>query len=212
MQESELLRISATGHVFYILHYLISTPLQLAALLLVPASVYDSHRMFSPVTNPGPPGNGHYTIFQPEIALPATLKRQTSRVLQVAKGVLYVIGTLQLLTAFVAACVFFAKLKDGGAHYASIPASVLISNAFLGVCGGLGLVAASGRSRVVICLLLPASLLVTAMSCILINTLVSWCQFNNFGEYGFSRVYCGRIRYDYGILPCRRSQRLITMH
>lgn len=160
---------------------------------------------FPPVTNSPPTdlvssvqsqggghGSGQFMIFTPEM-LPPTPKRQSSRILRVAKGFLFVIGTLQLLLAFTAVCVFFARLEDQGPYFASLATSVLFSNAVLGVCGGLGLVAASGRSRVLICVLLTASLFLIAMSSILIDNLVSWCK-KYYLDYGFSpTVVCGSI-------------------
>ena len=105
---------------------------------------------------------------------------------RVVRAFLYVLSTAQLFTAFIGPCVIFAKV-DGNASFLPYPTtlSVLVSNAFLGVCGGLGLVVANGMSRVLTIVLIPASMLVSIISVIVINTMVKTCS-----HLG-SRVYCG---------------------
>ena len=110
----------------------------------------------------------------------AAVKRKPTGPVRVVQGFLYVVSSLQLLTALIVPCVIFAQLTDGGGYsYIDEHALyLLISSAFVGICGGLGVVVAKGRSRVRMIILIGVSVLVGVMSSILIGVIRSNCKYS----------------------------------
>ena len=105
----------------------------------------------------------------------AAMKRKPTGPVRVVRGFLYVVSSLQLLTALIVPCIIFAQLKNGG-DLEDNPLYLLISSAFVGICGGLGVVVAKGRSRVRMIIFIGVSLLDGVMSGILIGVMVSKCR------------------------------------
>jgi hypothetical protein len=96
------------------------------------------------------------------------------RLVRIAQAFLYVVSSLQLLTAFIGACVLFRQeLHEYGNYIDNV---VLMNTAFLGICGVLGVVVAKGGSRVCMAILIGASVLVGVMSCIVINGAIDNCD------------------------------------
>lgn len=103
----------------------------------------------------------HYT------RLPPILRRT-----QIA---LYIFSFLQLLLSGIAVCVLVHGINDRN-HNEATDIDILIIDAFLFGCSVVGLMAASGRSRVILGVFIVTSLLVLAQSALLLNFMRENCE------------------------------------
>ena len=125
--------------------------------------------------------------------LPPILRR-----IQIA---LYIFSFLQLLVAGVAVCVFVHSINDWN-HNEAPDIDILVINAFLFGCSVVGLMAASGRSRIVLGAFIVASLLVLTQSCLLLNFLNEKCKEKSYSsklpwECTFGKSSYGLTDQDY---------------
>ena len=115
----------------------------------------------------------------------AAMKRKPTGPVRVVQGFLYVVSSLQLLIAVIVPCIIFVQKKNGPGYDSNLHDEdlyVVISSAFVGVCGGLGVVVAKGRSRVRMIIFIGVSVLVGVMSSILIDFIHSNCRFSCGGQ------------------------------
>ena len=95
--------------------------------------------------------------------------------LRAAQVILYIAAYLQILVIPVAMCVFFSHVNTADEFHPAL-ISTMLHNVFVLVCGAIGLLAASGRSRVVLMALIPLALCTAAQACILINFFINKCD------------------------------------
>jgi hypothetical protein len=88
---------------------------------------------------------------------------------------LYTFSFLQLLLSGIAVCVFVHGINDRN-HNEATDIDILIIDAFLFGCSVVGLMAASGRSRVILGAFIATSLLVLAQSALLLNFMRKNCE------------------------------------
>ena len=118
----------------------------------------------------------HGLVLVPSHPSRAAVKWKPTGPVRVVQGFLYVVSSLQLFTAFTGPCVMFSMaLKSRPWDLDDNTLYVMISNAFLGIVGGLGVVVLKGRSRVRMIILLGASVLVSVISCITIDVIRFSC-------------------------------------
>jgi hypothetical protein len=124
----------------------------------------------------------------PEFSIPPTNTVVKTGPTRIVRAFLYVLSTAELLTAFIGAIAIFSKVR-GDASFLMYPLtiSVLVNNTFLGICGGLGVVVANRKSRVLMVILMASSLLVSIMSVIVLDVMVEICS------HVSDVVHCGTI-------------------
>ena len=102
----------------------------------------------------------------------AAVKWKPTGPVRVVQGFLYVVSSLELLIAVIVPCIIFMQKKNGPGYDSNLDDEdlyLVISSAFVGLCGGLGVVVAKGRSRVRMIIFIGVSVLVGVMSSILID-------------------------------------------